>query len=1768
MNLLDFTGLTEAEKYAKAGEFAGVPAELFAGMRATESAGNDLAVSRKGARGAFQIMPNIQSTWEERTGRSFDWQNFDDSLTMAALTLRENKAHFKNDDDALRAYNGGWDPRSWNNAETSAYVGKVRANAGLPQSQTVSTPLGSTAFNPWAGVGGPTQAEMDHAWYGGPEPIDGVGSGSGSAREPKIHLSDTERARIAQQGVAMLSLGADASAVAQQAVAAASSVAAARAVVSTVESATKPTLRAEGGNEGALSEAARLQAAAIEREEFAQGVTFLDKWGANSYSTGTQAIARWVDKLELDEGAYTPGYDYASRAREIEKGLTLNEVEQMREARSEADEERIRDNIMQQRHDARINGTLGTWSAVGYGVLGGLTDPAGMVAGLGVGKALHIAKVGASTYAAAGRTYAAIGASAAEGAAGNVALGAAMDLMGDYRLPGDYAMDLGAGLFFGGALGTPSVMLEVRAQARELEARGAVSSNEFMQRVMAQAGPDATPEQLRVVAQRLDREEHDAWMVARYGDVPENMRLGDRTEVGAEPTVTPVPAQPREAIVLEDGMELRIGDGEFAPYVRPKAPEAPEPPTAPEPPQDTAPPKAPEDLGPEDNLDQVAVPEPDAPVPPMTPEIRYTLDPPRDENGLAVVRSAYTPPAEHAVMRGTGNYKYVADARLVKGWNATLRSGSFSDLLGTIADIAEMPEDFRVLAAKLRETVDTDGLKPDRNTLAVQSGYTSPRFGGLYFRSHHALSIRRIDPEVILHEVIHARTVRQMQDNPNAPAVKELEELLEHIRKEVSTAKRDSWTTYMESRSTRTPDGRKGSNPLDSVDELIAYGLTNPSTQALLRELPSIGGKGRTAWESFLDAVARVLGFSPRERSALNDLLESTTRLLEDVDAGKLPLDPNRKVHDIRPRAVTAEAGQRAQLRRGDEVLDGEVRDGVFQPDDAPASERITPANVESVFGTEAEAQRYIDQHGIADHNTDPAMQRMIAMSMKRAELVMEQLKLDPARLKTMLSKVNLEATSTTMLSSQSEVMRAVGALLAENPEGAAGRHNTASLSRTMTFELYMGNLTRNTDQQFQQWRTKRGVGGYSAVMDDAHRTAFNKEVQLELNARWNELPSRSSDPNVLKAADLYDAGYKIMARDQSYVGVVGADAIDLKSSGYFQRRWNLGKLRNMSVPERAAFLNALEDQFRTVAGFTNGEDFSVRALAVDYLARLERRATGSIVTPTNLHSEDAGKIIEESLRALGVKGTDVARMMRKYQRGAASHTKNRIDMDYSKFYDDGTGRQFQLVDFLDNDMDGLYRRYAQRAAGEVTLAKYGVMGDMGIKVLRESAEIQGASQKELDAFDQFMAEMMGRPFGKGDPRLVQNARLLTGMTRLGGAVFPQLGAFVDAAATLGVGRAFRVAGDLNRMRKEVQAIARGEKVENSILGGFEGIGADFGMTDYQIYGLFDTMDQADIAGKESVGTASKLIRAGANINRAASGHRWMVAAQERGVAEQITRKALRYIREGKEDLALSDMGVNEDLAGVLRARLDDIATFDGRGELMSLDPLKLTAEDVEGRKAIIALYSTVARGTRQVMNREMPGEVGKWAHNGWLKSLFQFRTFSLVAQQKSLGRTYHLHGGGMQGATKVAGLMIGGMAVAIPIHMTRVALKASLMEESDRDEYIEKNTSLAALARASLNYLAVVGLWPDFMEAASSAGVGWADALGMELPEGLQPTGGRTMGSSEFIGGVAAPAVGVVNDLIKGAFGDTQRLSRTAPFGTLPYVQPLIMGMDSQLTE
>lgn len=1061
---------------------------------------------------------------------------------------------------------------------------------------------------------------------------------------------------------------------------------------------------------------------------------------------------------------------------------------------------------------------------------------------------------------------------------------------------------------------------------------------------------------------------------------------------------------------------------------------------------------------------------------------------------------------------GAVDWNAPADPLLSRAWKASGIKGTTDDILKYLESSRNVPEDYRAIANTLKRSGRLKDVRIAPDAELDQWFPGQPNVAGGYSPSLNAMAMRasRRNPEVVLHEMLHAATFRALRTDKVFGD--EMEDLLLHINNSIGSVDTSLTTAAMEGRINQESQGF-----LSNTDELISYGLTNRSVQAVLRQMPAPSGTRPSAWEWLKDKIARVLGLKNQE-SALERLMTVVGENFgEEIRAPQAASQPTRSML------------------------------------------------VNSIFKNNRERKAFVSRAGLDKQISDSATRIQIAEVMARAERFASKYQIDAEKLGTVMQKFGLEATSTTLMSSQSPVARMVAVTLLENPEGAAGRHSTAAMDRRGRFEAYMGARPRQWEAAYRLWRAEVRKAG--PVKDFASgwkmRNEFEYEVKLYRETAYMGQSTPSAHASVKQMAAALDEGYNRMAAEQRAVGTVGfARLPDGDVAGYESRTWLGGKIAAAGRVRREGIRQAIRDQF-DLMGELYGDKF-LDDLSVKYLERIEERAAGMNRAPDNLFSDNQSDTLRDTLRALSLNEEEIQKVMGRYSRGGAKHTKSRIELDVTRKYQDAEG-EFRLMDYLDNRVMDNYRKYAGRVAGDVALAKHGIMGDAGVSVLRKAMQATGANDIELRAFDQVMSEFTGRVIGTGDPTVLANARLLTSAIQLGGAGINQAAEYsngLPAVGAAGVAEAIRIAP---RMRAEIGKLLRGQDADNNILSGFEFIsGRGFGLAGYDLH-MFNSLDtQASLYGSERAGFLTALTQRTANANRILSGQRAVLAVQQRGFAEVLIAKGVKFLRDGTAaDTALKDMGLDDNLLARLRQTQDQVVRWGSDGKLEAVDPRNL--DNLHDRQAWLAFYNAIDRGTNQILQDTFIGETGKWAHNGWLKLLFQHRTFSLVAQQKQLGRYV-----GLYGAWGTAGIIASAMAVVAPLQALRVASRAALLPEDQRDEAIDDALSPLAMGRSTMNYISSTAFLGDVLEVGTGVAGGWYEhASDTGSPDWVRQLAGGQLGSrKEILGGSFAPALGVVNDFAQGISGKPENLADVLPGGRLPYVIPLLKGAAAQLEE
>jgi hypothetical protein len=782
------------------------------------------------------------------------------------------------------------------------------------------------------------------------------------------------------------------------------------------------------------------------------------------------------------------------------------------------------------------------------------------------------------------------------------------------------------------------------------------------------------------------------------------------------------------------------------------------------------------------------------------------------------------------------------------------------------------------------------------------------------------------------------------------------------------------------------------------------------------------------------------------------------------------------------------------------------------------------------------------EQHGLTALEIPDNAQRLIMQEMK-LRIMENQPVFDMARSTDLIRKFAPEWIDNSKLvaafrmpqlslsNSAVPEFRWWAANMLESPTQNGGPKTTAAVEHGIRQVEYNSFVARY-NEAYVAWRNQNGG---SAVKDVLFRgpefERFNKLVSETRNNRLHDIAG-NEHPHVARAADAMDDGYKRLADDQRAAKTLGSENLPASSRGYTPRHLNARWLET-NPAARTALIKEIGDQLDEAwRSFTGGSKLA-KEVAADYIGRVRKEGAGGAQTPGHISDPSAGSNIRDSLALHNLSPQDLERYMARINRGGAKHTKGRLDLDLNKEIALPDGTKFNLRDAFIQDESALFRSQARRVNGDVTLSRRKIMGQQGAQMIRDIAVMtykgkRGAKwNNELKAFDQTVAEFMGKPFGTSN-KVLDNLRILTGASRLGQAVLPQIAETAQIATTLGTEFALRYVKDAGRLVQEAR-----KGTTNPMLHSIELPGGRIG-DDQRMIMPWQSFDEVELGGAEAASTLDRAIRGAANAQYLLTGQRYLQASQERGVAEQILHKVFRYVKSGEQDAALRSMGFTPELSARIKADIKNVAEFDAEGHMTSFD-IRQTADP----EAAYALRQLIERGSKQIIQGNFIGERQAFVHDSLLQMLTQFRRYSLTAMSKQWTRVR-----ADQGTVKAVGLLMGQMSFALPIHVARVMAVSSLMSDSRAKEYRDKNLSVDMLARATLNYTTLGGSSGDIFDAGAAMG-------------GLEMSGVRS-GNQSVLGNV--PALGYVTQTAA-AFKDKDLsgIIKAMPMGNSVFLLPAV---------
>lgn len=1353
-------------------------------------------------------------------------------------------------------------------------------------------------------------------------------------------------------------------------------------------------------------------------------------------------------------------------------------------------------------------GLSGGGSAFFANLTAGVFDPATYVAGAVVGKGANILRIGHAALAAKGSVGAARVAFLGEMAGTNMALEGVQQTMGEVKTSSDYAMAAGMGAIMGLPFARGAVNGAVHNHIRELaDDINVRATAEQADRVAAVLKEDPTMAQdparaARVVEARevADVQQHirENSTPSPFRDraVPDSVESGQRAEwenAAEIPTAgDAAKAEATAAEMAESRVPKQEVPAEATPEERAAAVKEHETAVA--------------DAHPKNDVDATAKTDPSVrqtagePEPLTFPKLEDLAD---REGSVAGVEGSRDIPTRTG---GSIRVKWNTVGRRTEGTHASVR-----ETLSAMLDQPNLSPQAEALAHYLLK-VGRDDVLDGVGIRFLESSHPEVKGQGGFFRpsdQHIGVKVHSPDDagglktflrhgslfhyETVLHEVTHAMLAGKVQAHLEGRIPKGgelgqvfagLEDLFARYKAKVATLPKEMPIAGAELFNGSPKGVRDARGPINygtqNLHEFTSQVMGNEDTRAVLRSMEGkpVFGKPTTAWQELMGSFRRILGIKP-EASKVTGETEGLGLL---------------------DRLISLD-GSNIRYQGGEPTL--------FAP----------AMNV----GTKQRSRAQdIMQHARAWVASNPIDRARVAVG----------------------TWGGARSDGLVLAGSKNPILNMFAGIVAETTTGAAGRKATVAIRSSTMHAKILGNAILDHQSAFERYRQARAISGIKEAINGDGERAFNKEVYTEITKRRDpQYQSQGADANVVAAADSLEKLFQRAADDQRAAGVLGADNLPTSSRGYVPQQLDGARIQTLEAHELIGLHQEMSRQFQRNMGW---DAAFADSFAPYYVDRIRQRSQGAKDAEGIAKGEgDAAELVRQTLEDMAVDpnlrnraGAAAA------QAGKPKWLNSRLSLDLSAQFAPGK----TLLDVYKTDALGLARDYSHRSAGTVALTESGILGLRGIRELRQAAVSaatagENASLTELRAFDRVVAEILGGRTGlEVSSPTARDLGSLVRLQRLGGLVFAQAAEAWNMTFALGVGSVLRGIPALGRHLSDIRTLKAGGVSGNPLLKTIEVPGGEFGMRDYKMAMPLDPGDSQLAEYMNHPGLISRLLRTGEHFQAKIVGFKALVAVQHRHVAEEIVRKSLRYINEGRESTALADMGITPELRTAIRQELPNIAVFDGSGRVTQLDMTRISDPRIAE-----AYGQVVHRGTAQIIQHRFAGERSAWFSNDYMQLLFQLRGFGLTAVEKQWGRAQMNYG-----YAKASGMLMAQLALSLPIYVAKAELVSQGMHKSQRDEFLKKALNPAQMVKGVLSYASLSGLTGDVLDTVGGLAGGWGDSKWKDTL-GASPQG---VSASRLV-----PLGGTIDSALRVASGraDLHTGLKQLPFSNIWYLQPLL---------
>jgi hypothetical protein len=614
---------------------------------------------------------------------------------------------------------------------------------------------------------------------------------------------------------------------------------------------------------------------------------------------------------------------------------------------------------------------------------------------------------------------------------------------------------------------------------------------------------------------------------------------------------------------------------------------------------------------------------------------------------------------------------------------------------------------------------------------------------------------------------------------------------------------------------------------------------------------------------------------------------------------------------------------------------------------------------------------------------------------------------------------------------SESSVMTWLRQRMLESPSGRGGRQHTAALDR----EMYMRRMLEGMpdyDMNAMQWMKSQGANLMEMHYKDNFREAFGKEVNLEMNyRRLNGVEMPEQNIHVKQAADALERQGKVAFDIQK--GMEGELPVDGFDSIVYKRGYS--PFRHNGV----AIMNAMKagvPKKHIVGLFAAGYSRALgtppkvsEAMASALVTRALKKTQEMDVSVHSLLTADGRGFLRESLVNNGIAPGRADKIVEALggkieERGKLGHAKERSELDLSVEHEG-----LRLIDFMDNNINDVWNRYARNASGASALARMGIANRTQRSAIRDAIIQEQHNLGENPVSAQFIDDVFSYfdagPVGGGTSPVVSRLKKFTNLSVLNMLGMTQMGETGAIIAAVGLENFMAHSPIADRFFKNMKKGATDNILED--IAPWTGrIWDEEKLIDPSIDFQGDRMQLAD--QHEFSQHLDRFLAKGSRLQGYTSLFFQVRKMQTKVAAASITDKAMRMLRDGVPENAgrrLDDMGLTPDLRKRLKGYIDNgTIEFQENGYIDRLNMDRWEPKDAH------EFAGTLTRFVHQVIQKDLIGESSVWMHKDAGALFSHLQQFPLLALQKQAIRNARLQDGVALG-TLLWGLSTAGLAYA-----------------------------------------------------------------------------------------------------------------------------------------